>query len=183
MLHRGPRGTAQHQALAPAQAAALRRRRERRTLAATLARSSAASVLWAGVVSMTPPGRAAAAPALLAVVALDRHSPARRYARTVRALLATQGGWPRSIQVTTRSYALYHRCARCPDSARVGPRLGRARGADGSDAATIRVDAKAAADRQLGDSRDPGGGLSMAEIVTCSNCGKRATVCPPRPGA
>jgi hypothetical protein len=43
--------------------------------------------------------------------ALDRHSPARRHARTARALLATQGGWPRSIHVTARSYALYHRCA------------------------------------------------------------------------
>src|SRR5215216_7526178 len=78
----GPRGRAQPQALVPEQAAALRRRRERRTLAATLARSSVACVVWAGVVSMTPPGRVAAAPALLAVVPLDRHSPARRYART-----------------------------------------------------------------------------------------------------
>jgi hypothetical protein len=51
-------------------------------LTATLARSSVACAVWAGVVSMTPPGRVAAAPALLAVVPLDRHSPARRYART-----------------------------------------------------------------------------------------------------
>ena len=78
----GPRGRAQHQAPVPEQAAALRRRRARRTLAATLARSSVACVLWAGVVSMTPPGRVAAAPAPLAVAPLDRHSPARRHART-----------------------------------------------------------------------------------------------------
>jgi hypothetical protein len=78
----GPRGRAQHRSLVPEQAAALRRRRERRTLAATLARSSVACVLWAGAVSMTPPGRVAAAPAPLAVAPLDRHSPARRYART-----------------------------------------------------------------------------------------------------
>src|SRR5215218_11211120 len=78
----GPRGRAQPQALVPEQAAALRRRRERRMLAATLARSSVACVVWAGVVSMTPPGRVAATPALLAVVPLDRHSPARDDART-----------------------------------------------------------------------------------------------------
>src|SRR5215211_5281893 len=78
----GPRARAQHQALAPEQAAALRRRRERPTLAATLARSSVTCVVWAGVVSMTPPGPVATAPPLLAVVPLDRHSPARRYART-----------------------------------------------------------------------------------------------------
>jgi hypothetical protein len=67
MLDRGPRGRTQHQALVPEQAAALRRRRERRTLAASLARSSVACLVWAGVVSMTPPGRVAAAPTLLAV--------------------------------------------------------------------------------------------------------------------
>ena len=78
----GPRGRAQHQTLVPEQAAALRRRRERRTLAATLARSSVACLVWAGVVSMTPPDRVAAAPAPLAVAPLDQHSPARRHART-----------------------------------------------------------------------------------------------------
>ena len=106
----GPRGTAQHQALAPEQAAALRRRRERRTLAATLARSSVSCIVWAGVMPMTPPaGGSGAGTARRG--ALDRHSPAGRYARTARALLASQGGWPRSIHVTARSYALYHRCA------------------------------------------------------------------------
>ena len=67
MLDRGPRGRAQHQALVPERAAARRQRRERRTAAATLARSSVACVVLAGVVAMTPPGRVAPAPTLLAV--------------------------------------------------------------------------------------------------------------------
>jgi nitroreductase family protein len=106
----GPRGRAQHQALVLEQAAALRRRRERRTLAATLARSSVACVVWAGVVSMTPPGRVAAAPALLAVgpsTGILRPDTTRVQPRSCLLL----GDWPRLVQVTTRSYALYHRCA------------------------------------------------------------------------
>jgi thioredoxin 2 len=46
-------------------------------------------------------------------------------------------------------------------------------GAGGGESATIGVDAKGNQQIVVYEPRDPGGGLSMAEIVTCSNCGKR----------
>jgi hypothetical protein len=63
---------------------------------------------------MTPPGRVAAAPALLAVAPLDRHSPGRRDTRTALSPAATQ----RQAALNSShhaTYALYHRgAARVP---------------------------------------------------------------------